>query len=301
MGTAFLATVGSGLGIWSSHLERMSHFRLWWIGLLLGLALYFGIARRARFCRLSLIIAAGALIPLIPYWKPAKEPAPSPGNEVLLISWNVLHENPADRQAALRWLTSQNADLVLLTECTVAWRELLAPLHEIYPHRISSERDGAEGMLLLSRYPLDPPDPVGLVLPKPWISTVAHLPGGAVRVIGMHPRTPRSGERFDQRNVQYEQAAAISRDSKIPVILMGDLNCTPFSPWFRRLVKQGGLRDSALGHGFPSTWRGQGIGLPIDHILLSYDWQVLSRWVHADRMGSDHHPVMAKIRRHPLD
>jgi endonuclease/exonuclease/phosphatase (EEP) superfamily protein YafD len=109
------------------------------------------------------------------------------------------------------------------------------------------------------------------------------------------PRTPRSGHRFDERNEQYVKAAALAAASDIPVVILGDLNGTPFSPWFGRLLRDGGLKDTGKGFGLPATWRGNGIGLPIDHILVSRSWRVLDRQVHPDRMGSDHHPVIAEL------
>lgn len=294
-----LATLGSGLGIWSSHIERMSHFRLWWIGLLSGLLIFYLAKRRAYPAMISVALLVVAILPLLPYLGPAPATSSDHGpGDYKVIAWNLLHNNPGDRAAATQWLASQNADLILLTECTHEWQEILEPLHPLYPHRLSSQRDGSEGMLLLSKYPLDPPDPEGLRQAKPWISTVVHLPSGEVRIIGMHPRTPRSGHRFDERNLQYQQATRISAASELPVILLGDLNCTPFSPWFRYLLDQGKLEDSAMGRGLASTWSGQGIGLPIDHILLRGPWQVLDRDVHPDTMSSDHYPVIARLHLH---
>jgi endonuclease/exonuclease/phosphatase (EEP) superfamily protein YafD len=292
LGAAALATAGAPLGIWSSHIERMSHFRLWWLGLLVGLAMLF-LKRGQRWLSAgTTVMVIWAAVPLVPYWVPATGPAG--GRGLKLIAWNLLWENPR-RDEALPWLQRENADVLLLTECTDEWRERLSPLKEKYPYQISSGRDGAEGMWLLGRYPLDAPHPDGLAAAKPWISTVMHAPGGPVRITGMHPRTPRSGKRFDQRNAQYDHAAGISASAGMPVVVLGDLNCTPFSPWFQRLLKRGKLRDSALGFGLHSTWRSNGIGLPIDHILVSEDWRVIQRHVHPDRMGSDHHPVIAEL------
>ncbi|QJE98976.1 endonuclease/exonuclease/phosphatase family protein [Luteolibacter luteus] len=298
LAAAALGTVGSGLGMESSHIERMSHFRLWWLGLLVVLLAFFIWRRRWCGAVASVAIGIGAVLPIAPYWKPLPSAPASSSRaaECRVIAWNVLHDNPGDRQAAAKWLAAQDADLILLTECTLTWQKDLAGLASIYPHQLSSQRDGSEGMLLLSKHPLEPADPEGLRQSKPWISTVAQLPSGRIRVLGMHPRTPRSGPRFDERNLQYQQAARITRDSPLPVILMGDLNCTPFSPWFRWLLKEGNLHDSAVGHGFTSTWSGQGIGLPIDHVLAGPGWQVMERKVHPDSMGSDHHPVLARLQ-----
>ncbi|MCW1925515.1 endonuclease/exonuclease/phosphatase family protein [Luteolibacter arcticus] len=294
LGIAALGTAGSPLGIWSSHVERMSHFRWWWIGMLVLLAAWFFRKRRRALAATAVALIAWAAVPLAPYW--ISRPAATDEKGLTFLAWNVLWENPT-KELAMPWLSHQDADVLLLTECTDDWRERLAPLKEKYPHQISSGRDGAEGMWLLSRHPLDAPDPDGLAAAKPWISTVMHAPGGPVRVIGMHPRTPRSGPRFDQRNEQYDRAAGIASNAGMPVVLLGDLNCTPYSPWFQRLLKRGKLRDSALGFGLHSTWRSNGIGLPIDHILVSDHWQVQSRTVSPDRMGSDHHPVVAVLSR----
>lgn len=294
---AILGTAGSFLGIWSSHVERLSHFRFWWIGLLMLLGLLFLRQRRYSWAGVALAGVIAAIWGILPYWLP---PASSRGfpdsGRVKIVTWNLLHENTR-HEDAFRCLMSEDADVILLSEATDAWREALLTLTRAYPHRIDSGRDGAEGLWLLSRFPMDPPDPAGLVPSekKPWISTVVHAPVGDFRIIGMHPRTPRSGSRFGERNAQLDRAADISASAGMPVILLGDLNCTPFSPWFRRLLHRGKLRDSALGSGLPATWDGQGIGLPIDHILLSDHWRVGKRWVQRDKRGSDHSPVSALL------
>jgi endonuclease/exonuclease/phosphatase (EEP) superfamily protein YafD len=245
---------------------------------------------------MAVAVAIWALAPLLPYWRGIAPASPFPKEAPLkVITWNVLWSNPQKKEA-LAWLGSQqDADLILLTECTADWRAALAPLTASYPHQLSSGRDGAEGMWLLSRYPLDPPDPEGLAANKPWLSTIVHGPWGPLRFLGMHPRTPRAGARFDERNAQFDGAAAISAQATLPVLLMGDLNCTPFSPWFSRLLERGALRDSAIGFGLTGTWTGQGVRLPIDHILVNKHLRVLDYHVEAEWHGSDHHPVTATL------
>lgn len=296
LGAALLGTIGSPLGIWSSQIERMSHFRLWWIGLLLFLTLGFARDKRRLTSLLALIAAVVATRPLLPYWtpSPADTTASSEGLAFKVIAWNLLWENP-DKSQALAWLQTRDEDVLLLTECTSEWMEFLQPLEQTYPFRIHSRRDGAEGMWLLSRHPLDQPDAEGLAKSKPWISVVIHTRVGPVRFVGMHPRTPRSGHRFEERNEQYDRIASVATSAPVPVIVAGDLNCTPFSPWFGRFLERGSLKDTALGHGLGGTWSSSGIRLPIDHILVSKGWIVKQREIHQDRMGSDHHPVIAAL------
>ena len=113
-----------------------------------------------------------------------------------------------------------------------------------------------------------------------------------------HPRTPRGGHRFVERNLQLERAAEFSAAAALRgelVVLMGDLNCTPFSPWFDRLLTRGLLRDSAVGLSLKPTWSSGPWWLPLDHILLGGKWEVRERRVYEDRLGSDHFPVMATL------
>ena len=77
---------------------------------------------------------------------------------------------------------------------------------------------------------------------------------------------------------------------------MGDLNVTPWSPYFRDLVKRTGLIDTGRKRGFQSTWKRNNpvFSIPIDHILHSEDLICTNRWI-GPALGSDHRPVMAEF------
>ena len=57
-------------------------------------------------------------------------------------------------------------------------------------------------------------------------------------------------------------------------MLMGDLNCTSWSPYFQDMLSESGLRGLAAG-----LWRARGAGrhlplplrIPIDHCLMTPD------------------------------
>ena len=77
-------------------------------------------------------------------------------------------------------------------------------------------------------------------------------------------------------------------------ILAGDLNCTPWSYWFRRLLRESQLSNSAHGRGLNITWTPLRIavcGLPIDHVLVGSEIRVSRRFV-GPYLGSDHRPVV---------
>ena len=78
-----------------------------------------------------------------------------------------------------------------------------------------------------------------------------------------------------------------------PKILLGDLNITPWSYFFGRLLRTANLRDPSVGIGFKTTWPvGQILlRIPIDHCLVSPEIAVEDRRVGTD-VGSDHFPLV---------
>ena len=69
------------------------------------------------------------------------------------------------------------------------------------------------------------------------------------------------------RNEQLLKLAEFARQTPHPLLLLGDLNLTPWSPYFERLLAGSGLRDSRDGRGLFPTWP---VGWPPLWIPVSY-------------------------------
>ena len=292
---AFCGIVAAPLGIYASWVERLTHVRLYWLGGLACFLVWLVIGRAwKRALAVAGLITAG-LPAVIHYHRSQDKGAASPQGSTLTVSaWNV-HSSNDTREPGMNWLKASRADFLLLTEVNPGWGKAVASATSGWPYQVREIRPGSAGICLFSRWPLSAPDPRGISPeePHPWIHCTATTPRGVVRLIGMHPRTPRGGERFDQRNHLLDVAASLAAESSEPVILLGDLNCTPFSPWFARLLESGGLRDAAVGFGLTPTWRGGLWLLPIDHVLVSVNLRVSDWQVGEDALGSDHWPVTA--------
>jgi endonuclease/exonuclease/phosphatase (EEP) superfamily protein YafD len=93
------------------------------------------------------------------------------------------------------------------------------------------------------------------------------------------------------------------------LIVVGDLNTSPWSAEFMTLTKKTGLRDSQLGYGLQPSWPmllpyfgvntqpnllTQLLQVPIDHVLVSEQIQVFSRHT-GPFIGSDHLPVTVEL------
>jgi endonuclease/exonuclease/phosphatase (EEP) superfamily protein YafD len=77
-----------------------------------------------------------------------------------------------------------------------------------------------------------------------------------------------------------------------PVLLAGDLNTTPWSPYFQTLEKESGLKNSMKGFGFQPSWAGNAfLKIPLDHFLHSPEIVIHNRMIGPD-VGSDHLPVI---------
>ena len=82
-----------------------------------------------------------------------------------------------------------------------------------------------------------------------------------------------------------------------PVVVAGDLNVTPWSGHFRHLLSVSQLADSRTGYGLQLSWPAVSFLpalMPIDHILVSEQVQVLERQT-SPPIGSDHRAVWADI------
>lgn len=297
----FLASLGTVAGFLGRSwwvFDLASHFRPHYFAILSLCSLISTIAQRYDEALISgaLALANAALIlPL--YLPPTRQP---PGARGALRLWmlNVNYRSRAYARA-VQAARDADADVILLIEVGRAWLEAFAPLREQYPHGGALSAEEGVGIALLSRVPLQAAEVRAIGRAKlPTVIARLTVNGCSLRLIGTHPLAPH-GKRFtDLRNEQLQQLACLTSgpDGTPAAILMGDLNTTSWSPAFRDLVAQSGLRDSREGLGVQATWPspfGRG-GIPIDHYLVSPHLRVVRRVVGPD-VGSDHLPVTLDV------
>lgn len=287
-----VATVAGWLGgVWWM-LDLAAHFRVQY-ALALALAAIVALAlRRWKLAVAALCLAALNAAILLPYWPPRVEKTPPPANAIRIVSFNVHTANPHFNQV-LAHLESRDPDAIFLMEVNAAWIAKLQPLIRRYPHSLLLPREDNFGIAFLSRLPID--SLVEVEIGQVGVpSALMKMPGLAI--IGTHPLPPASGSYAQLRDGQLDALADTARGIGGPLIVVGDLNATPWSAPFRHVIRQGRLRDSALGRGLHPTWKGAGalFVIPIDHALVSPDIRVHDRAVGPD-LGSDHRPLEVTI------
>jgi len=283
-------------------LELASHWRVQYLLAFLVVAAGCLALRSWRWAALFGLLAVLELASILPLYLPPEGPAGA-GRTWRLVSINTRAggDNGPRVAAAIRDL---DPDLVLLMEINPDLLEEVERLRADYPHRLQRPerlprgyRD-AFGLVLLSKAPLGEgefldPGRTGV----PAVSAVVDLDGRGLRLVGAHLYPPESGPWAALRNVQLENLAERFGRLEGPGLLCGDLNVSPWSPWFGRALRRGRLRDSSLGFGVQPTWpaRFPPLWIPIDHCLVTSGVRVVDRFTGPD-VGSDHLPLVVDFR-----
>jgi endonuclease/exonuclease/phosphatase (EEP) superfamily protein YafD len=298
------AAVGLGL-LGREHWEAdlLSHFRVQYVLALLLAGAYF-LARRRWFLLLpTLVLLASAGWPVADYFLPRG--TGSIGHDkwqLRVMSLNVeASNNRTDLVSAA--IEQANPDVVFLPEATATWADALAPLRKRYRYGTGDGSEGAFSLLLLSQLPVRDAHIIELSDNR-WPAIVARIcPSEAadekdcVGFVGIHPPPPMSADLAAQRNAVFQALpAALAARPPGPVLVAGDFNCTPWSPFFADLVAATGLSDSARGFGVWPTWNSTllPLGISIDHVLVSNGLVTRNHRVGGD-VGSDHFPVIVDL------
>ncbi len=117
-----------------------------------------------------------------------------------------------------------------------------------------------------------------------------------MRIFAVHTTWPMAPASAGRRNQQLELLAERARPVTLPLVVMGDMNITPFSPYFQQLLTDGGLRSAAEGFGWQASWPSffPLAGIQIDHALVNSRVAV-EHFTRGAATGSDHLPIVADL------
>jgi endonuclease/exonuclease/phosphatase (EEP) superfamily protein YafD len=289
---ASVGTILGFLGRFSWFLDLFSHFRVQYMLGLLALGVVLFIGRRRRTATAFLVLACVNLVPVLPLYlgKPKMPDKATPALRAMLLNVNT-RLGDANRVRAV--VSDADPDILVLEEISSAWMLDLAWLTNSYPHSLAQTREDNFGIGLFSKLPLADAEVVYIGEAEvPSILATVSTAQTNLRVVATHPLPPSGRDYSRWRNEQLERLPDYVR-SHLPVLLLGDLNVTPWNYYFRRLLASTGLRDSAKGRGVQATWPNFNplLRIPIDHCLHSEDIGILDRRV-GEHVSSDHFPVI---------
>ncbi|MCP5058731.1 MAG: endonuclease/exonuclease/phosphatase family protein [bacterium] len=297
LGLAGATALGRMGGI-SWPLDLLSHFPLQ-----LGLAaLGLACIAAARGAVLWMLVAAAVVLAnAMTLRMPAGEEAPAGAARLRVAMANLSLTN---RNGFLpdALMAGRDPDVLGFAEVNARWVADLDAALQSHPHRLVASREHHFGIALYSRLPFESSETrlLGGDPHHPALLARVRVAGKPVQLMVAHPHPPLTAFVASLRDRQLAELSRIRQEKPGPFVLLGDLNATPWSQAFARLLHSSGLRDSRAGHGQQATWPASlGLmGLPLDHILISSDWIVTRRNVGVG-VGSDHRPVFAELSFRP--
>ena len=274
--------------------ELFSHFRLQNAAALVLCGLGLLVVRRRGLAAVSLAAAALMFASVLPLYRSSNVDFDST-TRFRLVSANVYCFN-REFDRLFDFIHDEDADIVVLVEVDEAWAAAIRNLKNEFPHQIIVPR-GAFGAAIISRRPFTDLGDICAESGFPVAPAIQFSVGTReATLVAAHPVPPEGARNAVSRNGQLQFFASFAKAQTKSLIIAGDFNCTDWSPVFRDLINESGLRDSRIGFGLQPSWPIQFplLKIPIDHCLVSTDLAVLDRRTGPD-IGSDHLPIICDL------
>ncbi len=290
---AAVASLAGLLGRFHWFLDLFSHFRVqYFLGLAI-IALLFLAAKKFRMALFFSVIAVINLIIILPQYY-GKPPLPSPTGQQFRIMFANINTRNEDSELLSKAIQHINPDILVLEEVSTRWLSDLKPVREIYKYTEQEPRDDNFGIALWSRFPFVSSRTIYIGnAGVPSIVAEISTSHGRFTILATHPLPPAGRNYSDWRNNQLSELPRWIKQASSPVILVGDLNTTPWNYYFKRLLHEAGLKNSTQGYGVCPTWPTFNpiMLIPLDHCLYSDGIMIVNRET-GPFVGSDHFPVI---------
>jgi endonuclease/exonuclease/phosphatase (EEP) superfamily protein YafD len=266
--------------------------RIWWVfdlaaafkvqsmlGFLILAAVFALLRTRGRL----LLCLVGLLVSTVPVASlflagPDQATASEPALRLMFLNTEI---RGADPDSLITELELAQHDLVLLSAATDNWADTLQ--NATIPYQVVLRRAPGTDLewVVLARPDLElESSPISLGGGgRDAVVLETRIDDTPVLILAMHPPSPITAELAAIHSRQMSAAANWVRAQGDPVIVIGDLNATPWSSGFDDLLELGGMLDSQVGLGPQASWPARlgPLGIPIDHALHTPELKVLER------------------------
>jgi endonuclease/exonuclease/phosphatase (EEP) superfamily protein YafD len=296
-----LLTAASLLASWYWVFELISNFHPQLVAASLFLFLLSFLAGRFRLALTLFCCLIVNVLPLVDYFETkslARIDASAVTTDVRVLAFNA-HRSIGALEKLNVQISEEQPTFVLLTEFPSDLEKIIGELAQTYPHIVYETKNSPFDVLFLSAWPIKTWEIKRKLDFLPLLKAEVCSPDNkdyCMTIFGLHAPRPLSevGVRI-QTNI-LQQISQMANERNGPVLVMGDLNTTPWTPTFSRFIKTSQLRNSAMGFQWQSTWlsRSPLFGLALDHILINRYVSTRNWWV-GNALGSDHFPVAADL------
>jgi endonuclease/exonuclease/phosphatase (EEP) superfamily protein YafD len=296
---------------WFWPLELLAHFRVHYLIISLIITSILGILWKTRQIKSKVIVIAALLlvglniIEVLPWYLPhAQQLTGNATNQIRLLSFNINTQNH-NYQEIINVVQDNQPDAALLIEIDpTAFENLKIGLKNTLPYTF---RSPGGGLALFSRLPIQDVKADNFN-GKGGHNLIATLTVNkqSIKLIGTHPLIPIKRNTFHSRNLQLAALSDYIRELNQPLIIMGDFNLTPWSPYYRKFINKTNLHNTRLGFGILPSWPRPAthvnlpswiiplMNIPIDHCFVSKHFRV-SRIDTGTNANSDHAPLITDL------
>ncbi len=291
--------------------ELISHFKVQYFVVSLILLFCLSIIGKKRFLLIGTFCTIINLTSILPWYIHQNGISQETANLRILIH-NLYRGINSQYSQITKMLREENPDIAIFLEPTNTWMQNLQTLSDILPNSINSVSQSTHGIIAVySKFPLNYYSIEFFAPNRPTIITEFNINQQAINLIATHPTIPIKRNTLKKRNKILEELAKYIQKLKDPVILAGDLNTTMWSPYYQKLERETGLRNSRLGFGILPTWPAKKISnsivfdilsrffqIPIDHCLISSEIKVVNVETKANlssELGSYHIPLITDL------
>jgi endonuclease/exonuclease/phosphatase (EEP) superfamily protein YafD len=295
-----LFTVAGYLGRLHKYTELVSHFRIQYLLVSTACLLSFLFHAQLDWAIVAALTLVINLAEVAPLYCGGNQPASecAGGRRLKLILANVNAESVAYARF-VAFARRHKPDVLVVQEVDDAWCESLQSLRSLCPFSQALPRKGGSGMAIFSRFQIER---LALDLPegdaRPGLLVKLDVESVSVALLSIHPRAPIRPGHFELRNEMLASTVNCLNLLAAPKLLVGDLNVTPWSPYYQCLAKQARLLNVRKGFGPLPSWPTflffKWLMIPLDHCLVSEDIKV-SQVQTGELIGSDHLPLIIEI------
>lgn len=228
-------------------------------------------------------------------------PPSDDGAQVTLLSANVLMENERFDLVA-KLIEDVDPDVLLLMETDQRWVDALGPALSRYPTVLTDARPDHYGLIFATRLQAVEARIEHLTADDtPSVFADLLTPSGRpFHFVGLHPQPPVPGVATAERDAQLLYAARFARRTDVALVTMGDFNDAAWSPTARLFKHYGRYLDPRMGRGLYASFHATSVLVrcAIDQFYVTEEVAVVDFRL-GGRTGSDHLPVIARIRIDP--
>ncbi|MGI8936269.1 MAG: endonuclease/exonuclease/phosphatase family protein [Phormidesmis sp.] len=283
--------------------ELLCHFQMQYLGMVLFLGVVAVWLKRSRLILFTLFCSALLSAQVIPWYFPPAQSDTNSNYRVMSTNLNVANSNATE---VIKLTKKERPDLALFMEVNDSMAKQLEVLKTFLPYSSNQLTPYQPGTVLYSK------DPITDLKVRKFdtnnaVNLTAHVQtiNRQLLIVAIHPLPPITREFLHSRNKVFGAVSDYIQQQTDPVLLIGDFNTTMWSPFYRTLAHETGLKNTRKGLGTFPTWPANMsyrptpklniltklFQIPIDQCLASPSLNVV-RMHTGPEIGSDHLPII---------